>query len=504
MDWRNKSFFIIAGPGIFILFFGMIFIFSSAYSDTSKTLDGVVVAGIPVGGIEKSEAVQKVDNGLSKINISARHDGQVNNFILEDFGFTLDKTQLENSFAHGRFTRSNNQNIEVPLTFNESKVSDNLYKFFEVKFPANSKVFVSDGKATASEQQDGFRIDEDQLLTVIQSNLLTNPSSVEITTLPLIASEPEITKEVVTQLINNSTFFIEDSFTVDLPQGGSYSFPLENVTSWVKADIVGGEAKLVAIEDRILSDVVEHSVSVEQSPVHEITTEYSSGRQSTISTKGEPGFIIEAANLVAEEFAQNINSNSGFNSFYSSASIPFRNRTLLVNDLGTTDGSNESVMINQTIKYSIETRGDVSADLAEFTSLAKVILNDQRGWTQAGIRFTQVDEGGDFSLILASPEEVDAAAVGCSAMWSCRVRKLVLINDLRWLETSPAWKASGGSVSDYRHMVINHEVGHFLGYGHSKCAGPGQLANVMQQQSINLGGCTFNPWPTASEIAEYN
>ena len=49
-------------------------------------------------------------------------------------------------------------------------------------------------------------------------------------------------------------------------------------------------------------------------------------------------------------------------------------------------------------------------------------------------------------------------------------------------------------------MVINHEVGHWLGHGHETCATKGGPAAVMQQQSIDLEGCRFNPWPLESEI----
>jgi len=44
------------------------------------------------------------------------------------------------------------------------------------------------------------------------------------------------------------------------------------------------------------------------------------------------------------------------------------------------------------------------------------------------------------------------------------------------------------------------EVGHWLGHDHKVCSGVGQLAAVMQQQSISLGGCNFNPWPLDSEL----
>jgi hypothetical protein len=89
---------------------------------------------------------------------------------------------------------------------------------------------------------------------------------------------------------------------------------------------------------------------------------------------------------------------------------------------------------------------------------------------------------------------------GCGTEYSCRAGRYVIINQDRWLGATPSWNNAGGSLRDYRHMVINHETGHWLGHDHANCAGAGQPAQVMQQQSIDLQGCSFNPWPTASEL----
>lgn len=156
--------------------------------------------------------------------------------------------------------------------------------------------------------------------------------------------------------------------------------------------------------------------------------------------------------------------------------------------------------VKRTVTYHIETRGNISADLNEFKQHAGQTLRDQRGWSRLGVSFSEVATGGDFTLVLAEATEVAAFSTGCSADYSCNVGRYVIINQDRWLGATPAWNNGGGSLRDYRHMVVNHETGHWLGHGHRNCAGAGQPAALMQQQSIDLQGCVFNPWPLDSEL----
>jgi hypothetical protein len=67
-----------------------------------------------------------------------------------------------------------------------------------------------------------------------------------------------------------------------------------------------------------------------------------------------------------------------------------------------------------------------------------------------------------------------------------------MINLDRWTRAVPGFR---GDVGLYRQYVINHEVGHQLGYGHQACPRPGALAPVMQQQTLGLNGCRANGWP---------
>jgi hypothetical protein len=157
--------------------------------------------------------------------------------------------------------------------------------------------------------------------------------------------------------------------------------------------------------------------------------------------------------------------------------------------------------VRRTVRYHVETRGRITTSLKEFRRQAQETYDDPRGWRSAGIRFVPVARGGAFTLVLAEASYLPRFSSGCSAEWSCRVGRFVVINQERWEHASPAWNAAHLALRDYRHMVVNHETGHWLGLDHAQCPGPGRLAPVMQQQSKGLQGCRFNPFPTEREIA---
>lgn len=153
------------------------------------------------------------------------------------------------------------------------------------------------------------------------------------------------------------------------------------------------------------------------------------------------------------------------------------------------------------VTYVVASKGAISASLDEFATQVNQTLNSPLGWSRLGVRFVQVESGGQFTAWLSEASQVPSFAPGgCDAIVSCTVGNNVIINETRWLNGADPWNAAGGNLRDYRHMVVNHETGHWLGHGHEYCSGAGQPAPVMQQQTMDMQGCAPNPWPQQQEL----
>lgn len=172
---------------------------------------------------------------------------------------------------------------------------------------------------------------------------------------------------------------------------------------------------------------------------------------------------------------------------------------LAVPDWLAQDGT--SVQAAKTVTYQVATKGRLTASVDEFKAQVAETLNSSKGWSRLGVRFERVNTGGQFTVWLSQDKEVPSFSPGgCDAIVSCTVGDNVIINETRWKNGSDAWNAAGGSLRDYRHMVLNHETGHWLGHGHRYCGETGQQAPVMQQQTIDMQGCKPNPWPFQNEM----
>ena len=212
-------------------------------------------------------------------------------------------------------------------------------------------------------------------------------------------------------------------------------------------------------------------------------------------------FIIALAGIIAAFFITVIFSNSNNNTTVLSLDKDLYTKltqekfSISIPDEKTT----QSII---TVKYRPLVWGIVEADFNDFKTKVKENLNDTRGWKRAGLQFIEVENGADVDIILSDPASLGATP-GCSSELSCTTwSNQVIINDLRWREGTEASRSANMSTRDYQHMVINHEMGHWLGHHQHETSCPnGGPAPIMLQQSTGMRGCdSFNAWPLDWEL----
>lgn len=147
-------------------------------------------------------------------------------------------------------------------------------------------------------------------------------------------------------------------------------------------------------------------------------------------------------------------------------------------------------------------------------------LSNPKGWTNdPAFRFEHVapDDNPDMRIQLTSVGTTRDVCGGedLAMETSCHIRlddvSRVVINESRWVRGASAFN---GDLGSYRQYLVNHEVGHGLGFAaHEACGGDGELAPIMMQQTLSLSNselhslnpdevypdepttCLYNPWP---------
>jgi hypothetical protein len=152
------------------------------------------------------------------------------------------------------------------------------------------------------------------------------------------------------------------------------------------------------------------------------------------------------------------------------------------------------------VPYAVQIEQGIPTDARDFAIQVHTTLTDHRGWQGLDhVAFVAVTSAAAAAIIvtLATPRTTDqlCAPLDTGGWLDCFNGGRAVINSDRWFVGSANY---GGDLADYRHELVNHEVGHGLGHDHRYCPGPGELAPVMQQQTISLQGCRPNPWPSVT------
>ncbi|MFD2797137.1 DUF3152 domain-containing protein [Promicromonospora vindobonensis] len=146
-------------------------------------------------------------------------------------------------------------------------------------------------------------------------------------------------------------------------------------------------------------------------------------------------------------------------------------------------------------RVQIAVEEGLPVDPEVFAEAVLATLNDPRGWNAAdGSTFAWTDsERYDARVVLASPDTTDELCLPLDTIGelSCGIEDTAVLNFKRWAKGSQAWE----NTARYRQYLVNHEVGHVIGYRHDLCAGEGEHATVMVQQTTTTSGCIPEPWP---------
>ena len=150
-------------------------------------------------------------------------------------------------------------------------------------------------------------------------------------------------------------------------------------------------------------------------------------------------------------------------------------------------------------------------------SVVEHTLGAAQGWTHDGrFAFQRIDTGTPtFRISLTSattvrPDTECGYQVPLETSCFNATTHRVILNAARWVRGALSYQ---GDVGSYRPYMINHEVGHALGFDHQPCPADGALAPVLMQQTFGTANdqvahldpegvvpadgltCRPNPWP---------
>ncbi len=135
------------------------------------------------------------------------------------------------------------------------------------------------------------------------------------------------------------------------------------------------------------------------------------------------------------------------------------------------------------------------------------ILDDPRGWRGQNYIFVDVDDITEADVIISKESSArmkrrftapELYGLSVTTRYTDGRPAEIWIHADNWNKVPPDFV---GSKRLYREYVIQHEMGHVLGYNHERPINISELCPVMYQQTKGTRGiCKSNPWVRSSRL----
>jgi hypothetical protein len=148
--------------------------------------------------------------------------------------------------------------------------------------------------------------------------------------------------------------------------------------------------------------------------------------------------------------------------------------------------------------YTYCTQVGTAADGPYLTEQARQTLSSATGWSLGGaLQFVRGSNNCDLVIHLVKPEAMAAINPACANQASCQAGADIAISSVAWAQPPGAWT---NGLEAYRSEVINHEVGHWLGFDHASCTTKNAPAHILAQPTVTIPGCSPNWYAVPTEL----
>jgi hypothetical protein len=174
--------------------------------------------------------------------------------------------------------------------------------------------------------------------------------------------------------------------------------------------------------------------------------------------------------------------------------------------------STSATPTTETYTIKLQVHPGCRCTLTQFKKLAVPCIMHRDGWQKFGYRFMIIHDDHDtpqthtpashhtglkrITITLTPRIEINRLFPSFSQqqLSVCVIQsREIFIHEDRWMRNYP--DLSEMSLPQYRSYVLNHELGHALGFDHEPCSGRGNFAPIMLQQTLGQHGCKPSPFP---------